>query len=141
MRVKIKRIDKALPLPEYKTPGAAALDLIVREDVIISSGAVKLIPMNVTLQLPAGHFTHLVARSSLYKRGLMLVNGAGILDPDYSGNDDEYLAPIYNFSDETVLVKRGERIVQIVVLPFERVVWEEASDLKSKNRGGFGTTG
>lgn len=141
MEIPIKRFDPELPLPEYKTAGAAAMDLYVREDVVIPAGRVEVLSLNIALKPPKGHFVLMAARSSLRKRGLLLANGIGILDEDYAGDDDEYHAALYNFSTEDVEVKRGERVVQILVLPYDRVEWKEVDVLGSPNRGGFGTTG
>ncbi len=71
----------------------------------------------------------------------MLANAVGIGDEDYAGNNDEYKAPLYNFTDEPVEVKRGERVAQMMILPFDRVEWQEVESLDSTDRGGFGTTG
>ena len=83
----------------------------------------------------------MAARSSLHKRGLMLANGIGIGDEDFAGDNDEYQAALYNFTDVPVEVKRGDRIVQIIVLPFDRVEWEEVNSHGGRDRGGFGSTG
>ncbi len=141
MKVPIRRIDKDLELPAYKTAGAAAMDCTVREDAVIEPGVVKMVSLNVAIKPPRGHFVFLAARSSLHKRGLMMANSVGIGDEDYSGDNDEYKAPLYNFSKETVSIKRGERIVQLMILPFESVEWEEVDTLGNPDRGGFGTTG
>lgn len=141
MRVKIKRIDTSLPLPGYKTEGAAGLDCYVREDVEILPGKVGYASINIALQLPRGHFVQLVARSSLHKRGLMLAHGVGIGDEDFSGDEDEYKAPLLNFTDKPVTVTRGDRLVQLLVLPYEKVELEEVESLGNPNRGGIGSTG
>jgi dUTP pyrophosphatase len=142
MKVKIKRFDKTLPLPVYKTSGAAALDLASREEMKIEAGQVDYLPLNIALQVPKDSFVLVAARSSLHKRGLFLVNGIGIGDSDYCGGEDEYRAAVYNFSKETVTVKKGERVAQMMVLRREKVEWEELDDFSDqKNRGGFGTTG
>jgi dUTP pyrophosphatase len=141
MRVPIKRVDKELPLPEYKTPGAAAMDCAAREDVTLAPGEVKMVALNVAIKPPRGHFVLLAARSSLFKRGVMMANNVGLGDEDYSGDTDEYLAPLYNFSKQTVDIKRGERVIQIMILPFNRVEWDEQESLGTPGRGGFGTTG
>lgn len=141
MKVPIRRIDKDLPLPEYKTAGAAAMDLAAREGALIQPHSIEVIPLNVSLKPPQGHFTLMAARSSLRKRGLMLANNVGILDEDYAGDGDEYLAALYNFTDVPVQVERGDRIVQIIVLPYDKVVWQEVETLDSPDRGGMGTTG
>ncbi|MFA6503239.1 MAG: dUTP diphosphatase [Candidatus Paceibacterota bacterium] len=141
MDVPARRIDKALPLPEYKTAGAVAMDCPVREDVEVPPKGVAMVSLNIALSPPRGHFVLLAARSSLHKRGLMLANGIGIGDEDFAGDTDEYRAPLYNFLDEPVSIKRGERLVQMMVLPVDRVAWEEVDTLQSPDRGGFGTTG
>lgn len=141
MNINIKRIDKALPLPEYKTPGAAAFDLSARVTITLLPRSVGYVPLNVCIEAPPGHFAQLVPRSSLHKRGLMPANGFGVIDADYSGNDDEYVAALYNFTDEAVTVERGERIMQVVISPCERVEFTEVDEMGGVSRGGFGTTG
>ncbi len=117
------------------------MDLPVREDSVIPPQSIAVLSLNVALKLPPGHFALMAARSSLHKRGLMLANGVGILDEDFSGDRDEYRAAVYNFTDVPVEVVRGERIVQMIILPFDRVEWNEVEMLGAPNRGGFGTTG
>lgn len=135
-------MDKEVPLPEYKTAGAAAMDYYLREDLTIAPKEIAFVKLNIATKAPRGHFILCVARSSMWKRGLMMANNAGIIDEDYSGDGDEHLCPIYNFSNEPVTVKRGERILQFMVLPFDRVEWEEVETLgPGPDRGGFGTTG
>jgi len=141
MKVIIKRFDKGLPLPEYKTEGAAAMDLCARVDATIPAGKVKLVPLNVAIQVPEDHWVLVSARSSLHKKGLTLANGIGVGDYDYRGDDDEYQAALYNFTDKPVAVERGERLVQLMVLKRERVEFEEKKHLQTASRGGFGSTG
>ncbi len=141
MNVLIRRFDLNVPLPEYKTQGAVALDCYVREDVVISPKSIGYASLNFALKAPTGCFTMQVARSSLHKRGLMLANGVGIIDEDYCGDDDEYKAILYNFTDNPVEIKKAERIVQIVILSFDRVTLEEVESLPHATRGGLGTTG
>ena len=121
MDIRIKRIDKEIPLPEYKTPGAAAFDLSARIATTIAPRSIGYVPLNVCIEPPVGHFAQLVPRSSLHKRGLLPANGFGVIDADYSGNDDEYKAALYNFTDEAVVIERGERIMQVVIAPYARV--------------------
>jgi dUTP pyrophosphatase len=141
MKVRIKRIDTDLPLPEYKTSGAAAMDCVARTTTVIPPEKFCLVPLNIALKPPRGHFVLVAARSSLHKRGLIMANGIGIGDEDFSGNNDEYQAALYNFTDTPVEVKRGDRIVQMLILPFDRVVWNEVYSLEDADRGGFGSTG
>ena len=121
MKVKIKLFDRSLPLPEYKSAGAAALDLYSRLDLSIDPGTVVYVPLNVALQIPENYFVLMSARSSLQKKGLMMANGIGIGDYDYRGDGDEYQAALYNFSQEPVLIEKGERLVQMIVLPREKI--------------------
>ncbi len=141
MKARIKRLDTTIALPAYKTGGAAAADLSARIDVVIAPGTIGYVPLNVALEPPPGHFVLLAPRSSLHKRGLMSATAAAIIDPDYCGNEDEYHAALHNFTDKEITVLKGERIMQIVFLPFTKVGWEETEDLGNGNRGGFGTTG
>lgn len=140
-KVRIKRIDKSLPLPEYKTAGAAGFDLAARERVVIPAGGVGYVPLNIAIEPPQGHFLLLAARSSLQKKGLTMANGVGIGDADFAGNDDEYRAALHNFTDEDVVVERGERVVQGLFIPLAHAEFLEVDDMGNASRGGFGTTG
>lgn len=141
MKTKIKRFDNKLPLPAYQTKGAAAFDLHAREKTKIPALAVGYVPLNVALEPPKDHFFMLTARSSTHKRGLMPVHGIGIGDPDFSGDQDEYKMPLFNFTKKTVIVEQGERIAQGMFVKFVRADWREVSKMKAKTRGGFGSTG
>jgi dUTP pyrophosphatase len=141
MQIRIKRIDKSIPLPEYKTSGAAAFDLSARIAITIAAKDVGYVPLNVCIEPPKGYFAQLVPRSSLHKRGLMPANGFGVIDADYSGNEDEYKAALYNFTDKEVVIVKGERIMQVVISPFAHVDMIEVDDMGNESRGGFGTTG
>ena len=141
MKIKIKRFDKRLPLPEYKTKGAAAFDLYARQEVSIPAMGIGYVPLNIALELPSTHWALVSARSSLHKKGLMLANGIGVGDSDYAGDNDEYRAAIYNFSGQDVVVKRGERIAQMIILEREKIELEEVDHLGNPDRGGFGSTG
>ena len=140
-KVRIKRIDKSLPLPEYQTSGAAWFDLAARERVVIPAHKVAYVPLNVAIAPPTGHFLLLAARSSLQKRGLTMANGVGIGDADFSGNEDEYRAALRNFTDSDVVVERGDRIVQGLFIPVTHVDFVEVEEMDKKTRGGFGSTG
>jgi dUTP pyrophosphatase len=141
MKLKIKRFDQSLPLPEYKTKGAAALDLYARLETVIQPGEIGYVPLNIALELPQDHWALVAARSSLHKKGLMMANGIGVGDEDYCGDNDEYQAILLNFTDQEVVVKKGERIAQLIILPRERVKIEEVVELGNQDRGGIGSTG
>jgi dUTP pyrophosphatase len=141
MKIKIKRFDTTLPLPEYKTQGAAAMDLCARETVTIEPQTVGYVPLNIALEVPQDYWVLLSARSSLHKKGLVPANGIGVGDSDYCGDDDEYRAALFNFTQKKVVVERGERVTQIIILPREKIEFTEVKKMSAKNRGGFGTTG
>lgn len=141
MQIVIKRFDQTLPLPAYKSSGAAALDLYSRLDMVIAAGQVGYVPLNVALQVPENCFVLLSARSSLHKKGLLMANGIGIGDYDYRGDNDEYMAALYNFSTEVVHIEKGERLVQMLVLERPALELVEKARLDSEDRGGFGSTG
>ncbi len=142
MQVKIKRIDKTLPLPEYQTSGAVAFDIYSRVDTIIPAKTVARIPTNLIIAIPKGYMLSVVTRSSTpVKKGLSLPHGMGVIDQDYCGDTDELLYQVYNFTDQEVKIERGERIGQAMFLRVDQMQWEEVETMDAKNRGGFGTTG
>jgi dUTP pyrophosphatase len=140
--VRIHRLHPHISLPEYQTAGSAAFDLAASDDVTIAPGEVKLVPTGLIIEVPAGMFLGIFARSSTpLKRGLMVANGVGVVDSDYCGPQDEIKVAVINVSGAVVDVKRGDRLAQGVLLPAPRVEWEEVSELQAKSRGGFGATG
>lgn len=138
--LKIKLFDTSMPVPEYQTKGAVALDLYARLDTVIPAGGVARVPLNVAIELPPGHWALLAARSSLHKMGLMLANGIGVGDADFCGDNDEYQAALYNFSTQDVTVEKGARIVQLLVMSYTRAEVVVVDHLGNNDRGGFGST-
>ncbi len=141
LQVTIKRIDTDLPLPTYATAGSVGFDLLCREDTEIAPRTVELIPSNVIVRIPAGYMLLLALRSSTpHRKGLLIPNGVGIIDQDYCGEGDELKVQVFNFREEAVIVKRGERIAQGIFVPVMRVTWDEVDEV-GQGRGGFGSTG
>ncbi|MBI2414616.1 dUTP diphosphatase [candidate division WWE3 bacterium] len=141
MKVKIKRFDKTIPLPEYKTKGATCVDLYSRLDTKIAAGEVGYIPLNVAMEIPSGYFALLASRSSTQKLGLTPANGIGIIDSDYCGDNDELKFTVLNRTKNEIIVEKGTRIAQLIILPVERMTLTEVDYLGNDSRGGFGTTG
>lgn len=142
MDIRVKRIDKSLPLPEYQTDGAIAFDLYAREQTIIPAKGIGMVPSNLIIEIPKGYGLLLTARSSLAKKkGLIPANGVGTIDADYCGDTDEIKLSLYNFSDNESTIERGERLMQGIFLPIQRGVWQEVDEMQKADRGGFGTTG
>ena len=142
MKVRIRRLDPGVPLPDYHSPGAAAFDLTAAEDATVAPGEVRLIGTGLVVEVPAGHCLAIVARSSLpVRKGLIVANGVGIVDSDYCGPDDEVKVEVLNVTGAPVEVRRGERIAQGLVLAVARVEWDEVEEARLPSRGGFGATG
>ena len=141
VRIRIKRLHDRISLPAYASTGAAAFDLAASEDVVVPPGEVRLVPTGLVIEVPPGMFLGVFARSSTpLKRGLMIANGVGVVDPDYCGPVDEVKVPVMNFTGAPVRVAAGDRIAQGIVLAAPRVEWEEAATLAVESRGGFGST-
>ena len=141
INVRIHRV-KDVELPAYESAGAAGFDLAAADDVTVLPGEVRLVPTGLVIEVPAGMFLGIFARSSTpLKRGLMVANGVGVVDPDYCGPTDEVRIAVVNFTAAPVQVKAGDRIAQGIFLPASRVSWEETDSPERKSRGGFGSTG
>lgn len=141
LRVRISRLRPDVALPEYQTAGAAAFDLAAAVETVVAPGQVALVPTGIAVQVPAGMFLGIFARSSTpLKRGLMVANGVGVVDPDYCGPADEVMIAVLNVTAAPVTVGRGDRIAQGIILEAPRVAWEETTVLGAESRGGFGTT-
>jgi dUTP pyrophosphatase len=142
MRLKIKRLDPTIPLPAYGTDEAAGFDLAAAHDASVPAGRIVLIRTGLIIEVPTGHCLAIFARSSTpLKRGLLVANGVGIVDPDYCGPNDEVMIQVLNFTAADVHVRRGDRLAQGIVLPAPRVHWAEVDEIRQPTRGGFGATG
>ena len=136
---------EGLPLPTYHSEHAAGLDVVagVPEDapVELAPGARALIPTGFALELPAGYEAQLRPRSGLaLKSGVTVLNSPGTIDADYRG---EVKVLLVNLGAESFVVRRGERIAQLVVARVEhvRVVAVAELDGTKRGQGGFGSTG
>ena len=146
VNMKIKRISEKyndIPLPHYATEGSAGMDVraAIDEDIIIKAGEVKLIPTNLIVEIPVGYEIQVRPRSGLaLKHGIGLLNSPGTIDSDYRG---EVGIIMNNFSQNDFVIKRGDRIAQLVLAKYYRAQLEEASEVDKTERGdgGFGHTG
>lgn len=145
LAVRIARVPGAedLPLPRYATAGAAGLDLpaAVPGERVLAPGERTLVPTGFRLELPAGYEGQLRPRSGLaLQHGIVLPNAPGTIDSDYRG---ELQVILWNTGSEPFVLRRGERIAQLVIAPVSRVELELVGDLADSARGdgGFGHTG
>ncbi|MBR0596742.1 dUTP diphosphatase [Sinanaerobacter chloroacetimidivorans] len=141
MIVKIK--SESGILPAYETDGSAGMDVraCLKEPVCIMPGDRYLVPTGIAIELPQGYEAQIRARSGLaVKYGIGLVNGVGTIDSDYRG---EIKIPMINWGPEPFEIKNGDRIAQMVIAKYEKIKWEDTSELGETTRGdgGFGHTG
>jgi dUTP pyrophosphatase len=142
MNVTIKRIDTALPLPTYSTKGSCGFDLYSREAKTIAPKEMALLPSNLIVQTPQGYALVITPRSSLAKKkGLGMPHSVGIVDQDYSGENDEILIQVQNVTDAPVTVERGERLAQGIFVRIDQATWQEVDTIEDTSRGGIGSTG
>lgn len=142
MQVKLKRIDKELPLPVYETSGSVGFDILAREKIEVPSKGVAMVPGNLIIEVPTGYMLIVASRSSTpLKKGLLPPHGFGIIDHDYCGPADEIRVLVYNFKDEAAVVERGEKIAQGVFVKIDKFEWQEVEEMSRESRGGFGSTG
>lgn len=145
--IQILRLPHAegLPLPAYETAGSAGMDLraAVPEDqpMTLAPGQRALVPTGLKIALPLGYEAQVRARSGLaLKHGIICPNAPGTIDSDYRGECGVILA---NIGVEPFVIRRGERIAQLVIARHERADWVEVETLDETGRGtgGFGSTG
>jgi dUTP pyrophosphatase len=139
--IEITRIHPDARLPRYETEESAGFDLSSVANMTVEPGGVALVPTGLVIKVPERMFLGIFARSSTpLKRGLMVANGVGVIDPDYCGATDEVKIAVMNFTDEPVSVSAGDRLAQGIFLQAPRVEWVESA-ARSESRGGFGATG
>ena len=142
-KIKIKKLSNEVLTPKYETPGSSGMDIAayINEDVIINSGDKALIPTGFSLSIPQGYEVQIRPRSGLAaKNSITVLNAPGTIDADYRG---EIKVILINLGKDKFIVKRGERVAQMVVCPVTQVKLEEVKKLSSTDRGtgGFGSTG
>lgn len=134
---------EGLPLPAYMTTGAAGADVVaaVEADLVLAPGARALVPTGFALEIPCGYEVQVRPRSGLaHKHGVTLLNTPGTIDSDYRGPLGVILV---NLGDEPFVVRRGDRIAQLVVAPVVQAAFAEveALGMSGRGNGGFGSTG
>ena len=119
------------------------IDLRSAEDVTMFLGEYKMISLGVAMQLPEGYEAHIAPRSSTFKNfGIILVNGIGIVDHSYCGDNDIWKFPALCLKHEGTIIKKGDRIAQFrIVKKQPEIRFETVEHLDGVNRGGIGSTG
>ena len=143
INVKFKKLNNLAKIPTRGSKHAAGYDLYAATDyeIMIDPHKTVFIGTGLSITPPNGYFGAIVARSGLScKQGLAPANKIGVCDEDYTG---EYIVALHNHSDITQTVGAGERIAQLVFLPYLNINFEEVNELDETDRGsgGFGSTG
>lgn len=147
LEVKVKRLRPSAKIPMFGSAEAAGADLyaclqdIDCPAVEIKPHETKVIPLGFATQFAPGHVALLYARGgTATKKGAAPANKVGVIDSDYRG---EWMAPMHNHTNETIIIEDGERIAQMVLQEVERPTFVEVNDLSDTERGEgrFGSTG
>ena len=138
MKIKISRPDTQIPA--YAKKGDAGFDLRSSEEIMMFDNAICAIPTGIHVAIPEGYTGLVVPRSGQAKRGLTVANSPGIVDAGYRG---EVQVLAHNVSGDAIIIAKGERIAQMVIVPFLEVDFEVVEELDATDRGdgGFGSTG
>lgn len=141
LRVKRLPHGEGLPLPAYATSGAAGMDVVSAEDVVLAPGARHAVATGLSMAIPAGFEIQVRPRSGLaLKHGISAPNAPGTIDSDYRG---EVKIILINHGDQPFEILRGDRVAQLVLAPVVQGSWMEVEELDATERGegGFGSTG
>jgi dUTP pyrophosphatase len=132
---------EGLPLPSYATAGAAGMDVVAAEELVLAPGQRQAVATGFAIAIPDGYEVQVRPRSGLaLKHGITCLNTPGTIDSDYRGEVKVILA---NLGSEPFPIKRGERIAQLVPAPVLKAAFQEVESLDETQRGerGFGSTG
>ena len=143
VEIQIKRLahGEGLALPAYATEGAAGMDVLAAEDVVIPPGARHAVATGLAMAIPQGYEIQVRPRSGLALRhGISVPNTPGTIDSDYRG---ELKVILINHGAEPFAVRRGDRVAQLVLARVSQGLWREVDELEATERGagGFGSTG
>lgn len=135
--------DSDIPLPQYMTSQSAGMDIYaaIKKDLLLEKGEISLIPTGFAIAIPEGFEAQIRPRSGLaVKHGIGLINSPGTIDSDYRG---EVMIPAINLGNKNYIVKRGDRIAQMIIkrVYHARIEVVEQLDTTIRDTGGFGHTG
>jgi dUTP pyrophosphatase len=142
LKLSVMRLDESQPLPGYAQHGDAGLDLLAAEDATLEAGERAAVPTGIAVAIPRGFAGFVQARSGrALREGLTLVNGPGLIDSGYRGEIRVIVANLDR--SQTIHIKRGDKIAQLVIQPVAEAEVEEVDELPYSERGpgGFGSTG
>ena len=139
----VKKFDKNIKLPTYKTSGSSGMDLVayIKNKITIDPGKTVMIPTGIAVAIPKNYEIQIRPRSGLAaKKGISVLNTPGTVDSDYRG---EIIIILINLSKKSFVVKSGDRVAQMILCPVAKGKLQEVKNLPKtvRGKGGFGSTG
>ena len=143
VKILVKKFNKNIKLPVYKTPGSSGMDLMAytKKKITIDPGKTAIIPTGIAVAIPKNYEIQIRPRSGLAaKKGISVLNTPGTIDADYRG---EIKIILINLSKKSFVVKSGDRIAQMILCPVAKGKLKEVKNLPKtvRGKGGFGSTG
>ena len=143
IKILVKKFDKNIKLPAYKTSGSSGMDLVayIKNKITIDPGKTVMIPTGIAVAIPKNYEIQIRPRSGLAaKKGISVLNTPGTVDSDYRG---EIIIILINLSKKSFVVKSGDRVAQMVLCPIAKGKLQEVKNLPKtvRGKGGFGSTG
>lgn len=139
VKVKIKKISQDIILPNYAHKGDAGMDLFSTKDICLEQNQRILVPLGFSMEFPEGYVALIKGKSGLaLNKGVAILGG--VIDHNYRG---EYAAILLNTGYDDVIIKKGQKIAQLLIQPIVTAEFEEVNELSDTKRGsgGFGSTG
>ena len=143
VKILVKKFNKNIKLPAYKTSGSSGMDLVayIKNKIIINPGKTAMIPTGIAVAIPKNYEMQIRPRSGLaVNKGISVLNTPGTIDSDYRG---EIKIILINLGKKSFDIKSGDRIAQIIVCPISKAKFKEVKQLPktTRGKGGFGSTG
>ena len=143
VKILVKKFDKNIKLPTYKTSGSSGMDLVayIKNKITIDPGKTVMIPTGIAVAIPKNYEIQIRPRSGLAaKKGISVLNTPGTVDSDYRG---EIIIILINLSKKSFVVKSGYRVAQMILCPVAKGKLQEVKNLPKtvRGKGGFGSTG
>ena len=143
VKILVKKFDKNIKLPTYKTSGSSGMDLVayIKNKITIDPGKTVMIPTGIAVAIPKNYEIQIRPRSGLAaKKGISVLNTPGTVDSDYRG---EIIIILINLSKKSFVVKSGDRVAQMILCPVAKGKLREVKNLPNtvRDKGGFGSTG
>ena len=143
VKVLIKKLNSSIKIPSYKTNGSSGMDLManIEEPIKISPGNTSLIPTGIFIAIPKNFEIQIRPRSGLAaKNNISVLNTPGTIDSDYRG---ELKIILINLGKKDFIIKKNDRVAQMILAPIVKAEFEEVSELPEtvRGEGGFGSTG